>query len=740
MNNHISTYVADVIKLAKTIVLKSEESADRVNSLIQLKYGGDAVKLDQPLTWKYYLNIAGEYHPTDTKMSIVSLDTMQEIEFNKANLVIHAATRNAYQYGSRYYFSLLSRYPQQEQLILGILYPCDIDTAIAAENGTILAYPKELVEDREITLIEDLDQWTRAYMSRWHVRAFCLTDALYPASQLAVLYLNMVPKILNLRTARCKTSEAHSFHIRQYLASHGRLDRYMDYMTLKQQLFFYRNICYIERHAGRNATFTWLIEKLLSDRQIPIADYSARHTGTFDSVYYPDYRFRKRPLNTQYNVPEKDYFNLPEILDKEAPLAPGNQLYSSLYEDKIDKLFKNSVSSVVQTKLLESTMLDYTDAVPHKLSDVLLNEWGHLSANGYYRVTAEFKDPSTGHMRTLFTDEAFVYMVYLIMKQTGVTLEKVVPYKVDHVNLFTRPTVDVLKDIVDMRYFSQYDSPEHLIPDWIVNKQPIVKEAFSKENFFNYALNVFNVGLEQWYLAARTEHKDRRAYVENMAERMYCDEVIHFPWEGTPYAQWLADHDIDDYAYSHSELTELVGNIVNSATGYSIDPKYLIKNVQKAMLDTLTQLSSYSIQIVGNINDQPITIINWPAVRIGDIETTALDEVYVPVCTEILSADGESSDTVDLELDEYAHMEVIEERSNEDDSLNLDVTITYTVEHLPDDGGDLNIAAYSITSDYAGRDEKVMQKYGIIGMEGFLALTDEQKRSIPDLYENINFI
>lgn len=740
MSNYISTYVSDVVKFVKTIVVKSEETADQINVLIKLKYGENAVNMNDMTTWKYYRNISGEYHVSDTPMTVTSLDTMEEIAFTKANLAIHTATAVAYEFGSRYYYTLVARYPDQEQLILGILYPADITTAIAAESGAILSYPKELVEDQEITLIEDLDRWTRAYMARWHVKSFCLTDALYAASQLATLYLNMVPQVLNLRMARCKTNEAHSFHIRQYLTSHGGLDRYMDYMTLKQQLFFYRNICYIERHAGHNTTFSWLVEKLLSDRHIPIADYTARHIGTFDASFYPEYRFRKRPLNTQYNVPEKNYFSLGEILDKEASAAVGNPLYVSLHENTINKLFQNSVSSVVQTKMLESTMLDYTDAVPHKLSEILLNEWGHLSSNGYYRVTAEFKDPSTGHQRMLFTDEAFIYMVYLSMKQIGITLEKILPYKVDHVNNFIRPSVEDVMKLVDMKYFSKYETPDGILPGWIVNKQPIVKPLYSKDRFYEYALSVFSVGLEQWYLAARTEHKDRRAYVANMVERMYCDQVVHFPWEGQSYSQWLRDRDITDYDYSPSELVELVNNIINAATGYNIDPKHLIKNIQKAMLDTLRQLSSYSIQMVGEINDQPITILNWAAIRIGDVETVSSDELYLPIWTEILDAKGESDDTGYLDLDMYRVLEVAEAYANPNTNIAIDTHLDLSIEPIVDIGGDLSLGDYNVTSEYAGRDERVMQKYGIIGMEGFLALSEEQKRSIPDLYQNINFI
>jgi hypothetical protein len=200
------------------------------------------------------------------------------------------------------------------------------------------------------------------------------------------------------------------------------------------------------------------------------------------------------------------------------------------------------------------------------------------------------------------------------------------------------------------------------------------------------------------------------------------------------------DHDITDYDYSPSELVELVNNIFNAATGYNIDPKHLIKNIQKAMLDTLRQLSSYSIQVVGEINDQPITILNWAAVRTGDMESISSDTLYLPVWTEILDAAGESDDTRDFDLDSFRVFEVAEAYSHENTDMVLDTHLDLTVDTVRDIGGGLSLGDYTMTSEYPGRDEKVMQKYGIIGMEGFLALTEEQKRSIPDLYQNINFL
>ena len=375
MDKDLARYIDDTFKLASTLTIKSQDSIDRINELLILKYGNNAVDPNNPASWKYYLNICGNYHFTDTMMRVTSVDTLQEIDFTKENLEIHTDTKIFYQYGTEYYYRLIEQYPNQEQLILGILYPAKLDIAIAASDGTILSYNKELVEPHEETLLTELEQWIKNYLVRWHVRAFYHSDSLYATAQHAQLYLQLVPRILNLRLRRCKTPEAHTFHIKNYLASHGRLDRFLPYMTLKQKLFFYRNITYIERNVGKSDIFYWLIEKLLTERKIPIAEFSVRYLDEFNLNYDPIYQFRKKPLNTQYNVPEKDYFTLEELLSKEYKMAPGNIAYAQDKYNVIDNKFLTSKSHVVQTKDLESSMIDYNESVPHPLSSIVMSHW-----------------------------------------------------------------------------------------------------------------------------------------------------------------------------------------------------------------------------------------------------------------------------------------------------------------------------------------------------------------------------
>ena len=169
-SNYYQLYIDKVLMLAQTIVIKSEDTVNGLNTFVndQATINGTAtVNTLAPKTWKYYLNVSGQYHYLDIPMYVVSIDTQQKILFNLENLALHVATATAYQFGSRLYKLLVSQFPTQEILIKGILYPVNIDEAISALDGTILGYPSNLVESNEYSLITKLQTWINGYKVRW---------------------------------------------------------------------------------------------------------------------------------------------------------------------------------------------------------------------------------------------------------------------------------------------------------------------------------------------------------------------------------------------------------------------------------------------------------------------------------------------------------------------------------------------------------------------------------------------
>jgi len=604
-------YLDATVLLAKTLVIKSDDAATLMNTDLMERYGASSVDTTNPYSWKYYLNISGEYHDTDTLMTVISLDTLEEIPFTKGMLADHTATAAAYAYGSRYYHSLVQAYPDQENLIHGILYPANLTYAVEAQNGSIVALPEGWVEPQEATLLYELEQWIQRYLARWHVRAFIHSDTLYAAAQWGVMSMQLVPELLNLRLKRCHTPEAHSFHIRQYLAQHGRLDRYWDYMTLEQALFLYRNIRYLQHKVGQRTTLSMLIEAMLSKRYIPIADYTMNQLTVFDSDYYPSYHFRKQPINGSYNMPRKDTFTLDELLKREQMLAPGNANLSVEEWVGMDKAFKTSVSGVVQTKDMESSLIDYTDAVPWRLTDVLAQYWLYCVGQDRYPVLVNYRDPIVGESRSLTARAALIYAVYLTAYRYGIPLETIPNLQARRI---VRPSgIDraVLRDGTTVRVVRDKDLQA------ILSTIPRFRTFYSKTAFYAWGLQLFQTEQRWWYSIARLEDMHQRAQVDWVVEQLHHDPMVILPESGMAYQTWLSEHNLPVATYSPTEVQLLIQTLFTAATGYRKDPTKSAANIQRAMLGILKQFSSYSIQTIAQVNVQPVRLIEWASIRTG---------------------------------------------------------------------------------------------------------------------------
>lgn len=611
-NSYTERYIELNVLFAKTVVIKLAEAAELMNEGVVAQYGEDSVDPYEPSTWKYYLNLTGQYHFSDSPMSVVSIDTLENISFTRENLAIHSATAEAYRYGSRHYYSLLDRFPNQELLINGILMPANMEKAIQAESGTILAYRKDLVEANEVTLVTELETWIKRQIHRWYNVQFTMSDNLYCSVFMATLSNFILPKLLNLRLARCKTSEAHSFHVRMYLASHGKLDRYLPYLTLKQSLWLYRNIAYLERNVGHTRQLSLLIDRLLTERGIPIADYTVRHTDEFEA-YTPIASASLRPMNDTQNFYNATSHALDELFKKELPLAEDNERYLAVSQDADKMLLQTSDSGVIQTKVLSSTMSDYSNAVPVNFEEVALRQWCYLSTRGMYDVMVTFKDPRTSEPYTVFAKDAFVYLWYIQLSMEGLHFETFPEYLNMRQRRHPKPTVEDLLSVTDT---VRYDLRP--IAEWLVSSQPVITPCFSVSNFHQQAQKLTDEAFKHWFLVSKQSDPYARAMVENMIHRLYEDERVVFDMETLYIEEWLNQNDLPRFEFDRTQALEFTKSIYEAGTGQIVDHTKVLKNIQRAMLDLMMELSSYSIQVVQEINDEDLILINHPGIRTSD--------------------------------------------------------------------------------------------------------------------------
>lgn len=609
---YYSLYVQKVMTLAKTLVVKSTATAQAMNTdLLEL---GHSVDTDRPETWKYYQNLAGEYHPTDTMMTVTSLDTLESIDFTKDNLHHHRATARFYQFGSKYYEDLVSRYPQQESLILGILNPVDKARAMDAEDGTILYADPKLIEPQETNLLPTLQGYITRFLVRWDVVAYQQADDLYAAAQLGILYLNIPLWVLNIRLENCHTRFTHSFHIREYLASHNRLDRYMDELTTKQQLFLYRNIRYIERNAGKQETFDWLVQHLLTDRHIPLAEYVMRHNleGMPESLH-AEVEFHRNAVNRHYTPGITNTRDLYTVLEEENPLARRNP---DVFDETLvsaRRKFVTSRYSDLPTKVLDSSMTDLSDSGVFTRSDFLLNHWLYWSNTERYITALSVQHPKTGDLFQIPADDAFALFLYSYNISIGQRLTLLPRIAAQRVRQDSLPSQAELRSITETRYVTE----EHLLR--ALDENPEIVTHVSTDAFKRAVEAIHARALQHQHQYGAEPHQHVRGQVKALVDRFYMNAPCDLNKDAAEdYEAWIRAKGYDVLDLSPLEHGILANSLVEVATGVDLSDRSSLKDMQGAMLRLMSQLSSYSIQFIQNINAGPIMVADDGYQRLGD--------------------------------------------------------------------------------------------------------------------------
>jgi hypothetical protein len=659
-----------MILMAKTIVIKSEATASAIN--IGLNERGLDVNEDDPTTWKYYLNLSGRYHSTDTPMTVTSLDTREEISFDVQTLSVHRRTLRDYAFGTRFYDQLVNRYPAQRDLIHGILNPVDINTAIAAPDGKILYIDSTLIEENETSLLSQIQDRIDAFMLRYNVAEFALVDDLYPAAHLALLFLNLPLFIEDARLTNCHTEQVHSFHIRQYLASHGRLDAYISHLDKEQMLFLYRNILYIQRNAGKQDTFEWLIDKIMSHRMLPVAEFNLHHNVSAQpDNLYPTVEVKRTDLTRFASGNPIDTFTVEEIVTRASKAAPGNlaQLESTVatVTDKVT----NSTSNRLKTKMLESSVVDRSNDYALTFSDVLLNHWLYFAQEGWYKTIISFDNPLTGDQLWFNAKDTFILWIYALNRTLGVELEFIPNPDAVYVRKQTLPTRAELRQITDAKYV-----PDQLL-DALITDQPTIGPVVSVEAFYDKCTDIHNAWKEHNWVYTTQEHFQARGQAEAAALHLYQNKSCQLAEEGTTYSQWLSEHQLDVSGFSQNEFELLAANLLALSTGASLHVTVSLEELQIAMIRLLSQLSSYSIQFLRELRGTNMLGLNWSAVRTGDQTGDGSGSMKLHQNNVYIQGTNGSGQHLQVETLENATFDMTNSVSEHGDSGAFDHTVNY---------------------------------------------------------------
>jgi len=623
-------YVSDIIKLVRSFVIKSTQTINTINSY--LAAGGDELSIN-PADWKYYRNIAGlPYVGTtgylnDPNIQVYSLDTNELINFLPDIIIQHPITlTDLLTYGTSYN-NLITQYPNQDMLIRGVLSPVDIQTAIDADNYILLDYDPSFIGAGETRLISDIQKWITNYTTRWDVVAYAVTDNLYTAAFLGILYQNLIPVIINIRLNNCKTPQVHEFHLWNYLSNYFDLGSYKNVIPYEQAYFLYRNIEYIVANAGLSSTLDFLNDNFAFPFGLQLYKYDIRQDigqslKTLDNKDYKnlgnEVKVNRYPYNTPTQVTDTTkFFTIPDLVDKlesQASLNPQNIDIDVL---KLEEALLHTPSTDIPTNVIEGSIIQNTTiALVSRVSEQIHN-WLYLASTNQNKIRYKYilKLPSEGIPDiTLSAADAAVFLMYAASAYTGNKLIDIPTPVVRDIMVHPQLTDQEILAIIESRFVSGSILNTNPLVTWnrfqdLLSAQTYPHDMITLDQFNIYIDQIVSNKVQHRLLPTLEQNPIGRSELQSLVNLFYQNIPCSFV-EETTYTDFFHRLEVDVSYFSDTTFISIATTLAKVFIGISPNTSTL-QSPYIEMMGILRTLCSYMVQFVNGAPTNDIEPIPW---------------------------------------------------------------------------------------------------------------------------------
>lgn len=643
--NSLDKHIKETITLTNSLSIKITDLAIAVNKGLFLKY-----KITPDVdkhNWKYYLNLSGRPHETNLEVKangskqpiaeITLIETGKRHPITKNLLLNNPYSRDELKKGESYYKELILQYPSEEAYIKGCLFPCDIDTAINAKDGTILAYNDKLIEKGEVNLIKELERFIKHFLKRWHVKEYTLTDELYLTSMLSVLYSVLPSKIINIRLDKINTNEVHSFHLESYFNSNLKLWEHMSIFNKNTIYWLYKNLPYLIKNIGKNETLDKIVNKVFDSNNIGVGEYLLYRSNpevskTPNDMTKPSY-VNKDPildivkLNNSYErdvdklitierlVEDELYsifhfdsetYHYPYIIKdvkKELQNIHKHQMsvqHTKILDLKINKLFKNCGVSLFDMIMDHWAYLIHSNSIKNNLIFKDPNDSAGKRTNTDKKIEPlmEFVDPTTSNVYKITPTQGFLMAIKLLVNITENQDDRLRSYRYKFV---LNPDKSVLYKIFNVMYKDGY--VEQLLPDLVNNYPKIDSWIFNQESFNVYLNDILYYYSYIWTIDSNSESTSTSATIKYIFNKA----LLQDEWYFVPGDKRVSGMKIDDILAMHSIAYELTSThnlmlsldaLIYTFTGIHIDDMYTKQEILEHSKAFLNKLTSYTTQVL----------------------------------------------------------------------------------------------------------------------------------------------
>ena len=647
-------FETNCIYLAKSIIFKLNIQPLAINKYLEEQ--GHIVSTDKR-EWKYYLNLSGRKHYTNSDVKITALEDGKEYSLTKELMEELKYTREVLMSNGNYYRELIEKYYMDIDYIMGCINPVDIDYAINAPEGEILNYYKHLVEPQEVNLIDDLTKYLKKILYRWKIDKFYAFENLYVHTLLPIIYVNLPSVILNLRLKNINTPYVHSYLMGLHFKSHG-LGEEVNYLNKKSKFWLYRNLDYIKHNIGKNSTLQKLIDNIFNPNNIGIskADLIKLVGLNRDGDPYTEIKLNPKPYNPYYN--NNDNLTLDDVITKE--ILDNKSLTDDL--DDLERLkdrnlngLDNMNNNSEDSKVVYIQMKNNYTFYPSKI-DPIVCHWAYMLKYNILNVHKDFTDPnsiitSSSGLRVAsmkeyvdpITSIAYRlngYTAFLVLIKLLLTLNGNEDTPIDKVmfNGILNKEYNVNElEIYEDGYSRQIISNIHKeIPDMPISIN-------RDQDFKSYLDSYFEFKTNLWIKMANLQNPTITGNIKLYGNMVEKEEFLYLSSEPKTIDELLSNFGIDYKLGKGYDLVLSIKSLIESFTTFKDDRDFYQEEAEmyKKLLNKLT---SYTIQPINQTNSDS-------SFNLYDNEPTVL-VTENPLIT-LLETEVEPLENIELILESY---------------------------------------------------------------------------------------
>lgn len=646
-------YREETVRLSGTLIIGHRMVAEAINlGLVELGY--EVAEYDE-YSWRYYKNLAGNYHQADNDyirtrnlelypnadpsylpyilITIAGLSGPYQIPLTRDQVfgpLGNLSIATEYSTGSRSLEVLYTLYPEAENLIRGIFYPVDIDVAVRSEDGCILycggyvrkflgndpeasyfiesEYKsdifKPLIEENEVELLSLLEQWIKNIFYRWVVSDYATVNPYYFPLCLAMIYALLPSKIMEIRLEFVRTSKVHSYHISEFLASIGNLGGLVNIIPKKDIIYVYRNYPDLIDRKETEGLLIDLVTEFLGSVKIPAVTYNVEH-NTVNYVNQKPLPVVRKNEYVNGELAPKEIVEIEYLIEKELPLAPLNPYDIDNKTKDIIDLVASAGGDSMTTKVVESKIQAVGDHLSITLVDLLISAWIYTSSTGQYGASIFIDDPTNGESVAVTPATALVLATYCYVKgHTDAEITFIPSFfarVLPKVESFTPVGKSVYPTDV---YMADKYAGRVLLEDMarISGTYRMAYDYFSPKGFYEDVTRAFEeLGRKEYIFSGQTVSMTRAVYQHACSQYYWLNNVVNLPVTGRKYDDFILTTGINLKGLPKEVYRSLFNDLVKKATGNAEDSEERAKALMGAAMSVMKHFTGYSVQYLSEV-------------------------------------------------------------------------------------------------------------------------------------------